>query len=373
MKSGRCAAVIMAGGFSSRMKRFKPLLPVGDETITDRLISLFWRNNVDVFLVVGWKKEELIAGIKNHDVRIVENPNFQMGMFSSVQAGLRQVLAGEYPAVFIHPVDIPLIRPYTIRRLLEAAESNSGTFFYPSCGAKRGHPPLIPIEMVPTILDWQREGGLKDFLEIYDGLAYEVRVPDLYSHLDIDTPADYEDLLERFCHYEIPEKEEIEVILSDIRSMPPDRVRHCYKVAEVADNLGKALTMAGEKADLDLVRAASILHDIAKGQKDHARAGGNLLVEMGFNKVGNIVSAHSDLPDGLKGSSLETKIVYLADKFVSGENLVTIEQRYDQALERFSAIENIKNEILKRREGAFQVENEFESSLGYPLERIVFV
>jgi molybdenum cofactor cytidylyltransferase len=127
----------------------------------------------------------------------------------------------------------------------------------------------------------------------------------------------------------------------------------------------------GSKVDLDLVRAGAVLHDLAKGQRDHAGAGGRLLLEMGFGKTGKVVAAHSDLPDGLTGSSLEAKIVFLADKFVSGENLVSIEQRYAQALERFGADNQIKAGILLRKETALSVKREFEAVLGYPLELII--
>lgn len=52
------AAIILAGGFSSRMKRFKPLLLLGEATITDHVVSTFLSVGVDVFLVVGHHQEE---------------------------------------------------------------------------------------------------------------------------------------------------------------------------------------------------------------------------------------------------------------------------------------------------------------------------
>ena len=37
---GRYAAIILAAGFSTRMGQFKPLLRLGGETMTDRVISM---------------------------------------------------------------------------------------------------------------------------------------------------------------------------------------------------------------------------------------------------------------------------------------------------------------------------------------------
>jgi molybdenum cofactor cytidylyltransferase len=91
METGCCAAIVLAAGFSSRMEEFKPLLSVGGETITDRVISTFLSNGVEVLLVTGWRQDELAAGIKNRDITIVENPDYERGMLSSVQAGVKRL------------------------------------------------------------------------------------------------------------------------------------------------------------------------------------------------------------------------------------------------------------------------------------------
>lgn len=206
MKYSRFAAVVLAAGFSRRMERFKPLLSIGDETITDRVISIFLQNDVDVYLVVGWQQDELRAGIKAQKVYIVENPDFHQDMITSVQAGLRSLGSG-YEAFFVMPVDIPLVRYSTIQRLIETAQKQPGKLIYPVFGKTRGHPPLIPTSIIPDILGSQKDGGLKAILSAYENIALEVRVPDSNIIFDVDTPEDYKALLERFQHYEIPLEE----------------------------------------------------------------------------------------------------------------------------------------------------------------------
>jgi molybdenum cofactor cytidylyltransferase len=193
----RYAAIVLAGGLSTRMKQFKPLLPLGGETITDRVIDLFLSEGVDVFLVAGYRHDDIAAGIKKRDITIVYNPDYEQGMFSSVQAGIRRLNAG-YEAFFVSPVDIPLVSPATIRRLTEAAAENPGRIIYPVSGAKRGHPTLIPSALAPAILEWEKGGGLKAALKSRDSLAVEIVVPDSFILFDIDTPEDYQELLERF-------------------------------------------------------------------------------------------------------------------------------------------------------------------------------
>ena len=191
------AAIVLAGGLSTRMMDFKPLLPLGDETITDHVIAIFLKNKVDVFLVAGYCHEDLAAGIKNRNITIVFNPDYEKGMFSSIQAGVRRLPPG-YQAFFILPVDIPLVRPETIRQLLNTAAENPNRIIYPVFEGKRGHPPRIPVALSPDILGWKKGGGLKAVLKSHEKMALEVPVTDSNILFDIDTPEDYKELLERF-------------------------------------------------------------------------------------------------------------------------------------------------------------------------------
>ena len=189
------AAIILAAGFSRRMAKFKPLLPVGGETFIDRLISTFLDNDVEVYVVVGYRGEKLKAAIRDRNVVIVENPDYQLGMYSSVQAGVR-VLAPGYKAFFVMPVDIPLERPATIKRLTAASVQNPGRIIYPVFHKKRGHPPLIPMNLASTITGWKRDGNLREVLDSLEELSLEVSVPDSNILLDIDTAEDYRSLVE---------------------------------------------------------------------------------------------------------------------------------------------------------------------------------
>jgi molybdenum cofactor cytidylyltransferase len=196
MKTGHYAAIVLAAGFSHRMQRFKPLLPLGKETIADHIMATYLRNGVSVYLVVGYQQNELRAGIKTLNIQIVENPNYQRGMFSSIQAGICS-LKEDYRAIFIAPVDIPLVSSATIRILLIAAEDHPGKVICPVYRQNRGHPPLIPAKMFSTILDWQGEGGLNSIISTSKEVV-EVNVPDCNILLDIDETGDYIELLDRF-------------------------------------------------------------------------------------------------------------------------------------------------------------------------------
>lgn len=362
------AAIVLAGGLSTRMNSFKPLLALGESTVTGHVVDTFSSAGADVLLVVGHRRDEIKASIKKQDITVVDNPAYRQGMFSSIRAGVRR-LPPAYQAFFVLPVDIPLVRPATIRRLMEAAILNPHNIIYPVFGGRRGHPPLIPAGLAPAILGWEKGGGLKAVLSEHEKLALEIQVADGGVLFDIDTPDDYRRLLERFSRYELPTDEERDEILT-IYGVPPDRAAHSFKVAEVADAIARALQATGVSVDADLVRSAAILHDIGKGQPKHDIAGGRALREMGFGRVGDVVAVHTDLAGGNTGLPLESKLVYLADKLVAGDKLVSLEERYSAAGRRFRT-SGAEAAIAARLEIARRVKKELDGLLGRPLEEIV--
>jgi CTP:molybdopterin cytidylyltransferase MocA len=188
------AVLILAAGMSSRMGQQKALLTIGGETIIERLVSVFHQNDVKVFIVTGYHGQYIVQALKNQEVTVVENPNYELGMFTSVQAGVR-ALQPAIEAFFVMPVDIPLVKSETIKSLINEHNQNPGKIIYPVFGGTRGHPPLIPGNLVTVIVNWSKDGNLRDVLISYSNPALEVEVNDKGILIDIDTLEDYESLL----------------------------------------------------------------------------------------------------------------------------------------------------------------------------------
>jgi molybdenum cofactor cytidylyltransferase len=371
MRTAQYAVIILAAGYSSRMGSFKPLIKLGGVTITERLISNYRAQNIAVYLVVGWQKDELLSVVHRPDINIVENPGYAEGMFSSIKAGLGAIKKQAFQAVFVQPVDVPLVRAYTLKQLMTTYNANPAAILYPGFDRKRGHPPIIAAHLIEGILNWTGKGGLRGFLQTHEDLAKEVGLPDSNILFDIDTPDVVPELEERFRLLEIPSERECDVILNDLQAVDSDIQRHCRAVADLAWEIGQSVHNGGEKVDLKLIRAAARLHDLAKGQARHERAGAKILRELGFPEVANIVASHTELEPDIT-SKLETKIVFLADKFMRGDKRINLEERYRLAREKFGRSAEALTNINQRQEKAFNIKSEIESGLGYPLEQIVF-
>jgi molybdenum cofactor cytidylyltransferase len=369
MTSGHVAAFILAAGLSERMGEFKPLLPLGGETILERCVALFREAGIDdVRVVTGHRGAELEPLLERLGVRTVTNPRYREGMFSSVVAGVES-LGAEVDAFLVLPVDVPLVRPATIRRLLKFYLQEQGAVvIYPRFRGMRGHPPLIAARHVREIAAWQGGGGLKAALGQWEQAASDLDVADGNILLDMDTPEDYLSLQENAVLLEIPTAEECRELLEKVLCVGEEIIRHGEAVAQVATRLGTELNLAGYSLDISLLRAAGLLHDIAKGEPDHAAAGARLLHEHGFGEAAGAVATHMELTisdgDGISSGEL----IYLADKLVQGEQLLPLEERFRKRMERHADEPDILDNISARLKTAQEIRRRIESSLGRTLE-----
>ncbi len=204
-------AIILAAGFSKRMGKFKPLLPLGDKPIIAHIVNQFREAGIsDIRVVVGYNKEKLQPVLARLRVKTLYNPNFREGMFSSVVTGVSS-LEPEVEAAFILPVDIPLVDSDTISHLMKVYHQTEDDILRPCFNGKRGHPPLIPKSCFDNILNWVGEGGLKAVLGQMESRAVMVEVSSKDILFDVDTPDDYAQLQDRWQHYSGNKPDSIEI------------------------------------------------------------------------------------------------------------------------------------------------------------------
>jgi putative nucleotidyltransferase with HDIG domain len=371
MENPSITAVVLAAGFSKRMGRLKPLLPLGASRTIERVLNFFQMAGVgDILVVTGHRSADVRQAVEHVNVRCVENPDYHQGMFASVLAGIR-ALPEQCRAFFIHPTDIPLVRPQTVRRLMAAFNDASAKILYPTFSGRRGHPTLIRTCLVPSIRQWSGSGGLKACLQRHEADSLELPVVDEAILLDLDTPGDYDRMQTRLIAEGLPSGEECRVLIEQMQILPSPIADHCRAVSWVAMQLAQALEVAGASIDIELVRTAALLHDIARTRKNHAEAGARLLAGHGFARLAPIVSAHMDL-DVIRDRPVdEAQVVYLADKLVDGDRCVDMEPRFSRQMETYSGNRSALDAIARRWENARQIRTKVERVTGQPIEAIV--
>ncbi|SDZ08036.1 nucleotidyltransferase family protein [Tindallia californiensis] len=187
------AVIILAAGYSSRMKAFKPLLPFGSVTVIEYIIQTFLDAGIDhIYVVAGFRKDELEVILKKYPVNIVINHHYDQGMYSSIKEGVRG-LQKNYKGFLLHPVDIPLVKVSTIKEIVTSYRATKKGIVYPSYQMKKGHPPVISSKYIADLLSFDGTGGLKAFLKKYDDTdGHFVNVEDEGILLDMDYYKEYE-------------------------------------------------------------------------------------------------------------------------------------------------------------------------------------
>src|SRR5216117_3818420 len=106
-------AVILAAGESRRMGEPKQLLPFDGKPMLQCVINALDAD--ETLVVLGYRAAEIEKRI--HGARVVRNPNYAGGMFSSVQAGLR-ALPVCTNLVLIALADQPRLKGATVEKLI---------------------------------------------------------------------------------------------------------------------------------------------------------------------------------------------------------------------------------------------------------------
>jgi putative nucleotidyltransferase with HDIG domain len=187
----------------------------------------------------------------------------------------------------------------------------------------------------------------------------------------MDTPADFRYLSGALGRYHIPTFAECDAMLSDTSLFPKPTAAHCRMVGQVARHLGRVLIECRKPLDMDRIEAGALLHDIGKGKKDHGEAGARMLSEMGFTGIADIVSVHMDITLSESSCPTEAEIVYLADKLVSGADLVPLSTRFEKKLAKYGHDLEIIAAIRKRKEVAETIANRIAFSAGKSFQAIM--
>lgn len=328
------AGVILAAGLSRRMGRFKPLLTIGRRTLLARAVACLDQAGVhNLRVVTGHQADDLRPALEDLGLAEVHNPEYARDMYTSVRAGVAALPEG-IDAFFLLPVDIPLVRPASLNHLRPAFAAARPALALPTFLGEPGHPPLIAADLIPAILTWPGQGGLQGLLERYADRTLAVPVADQGVLWDMDTPEDYAHLQAVWERRRFPNQDETAALLGAVQEAPAAVIAHGQAVARVARELGEALLAAGNPLDLEVLEAAALCHDLAKGQPDHAQAGAAILRDWGWPLVAELVARHVDIDPSQEGPVGADEVLYLADKLVEGDRPVDLDQRFAAKLAR---------------------------------------
>jgi 8-oxo-dGTP diphosphatase len=177
-------------------------------------------------------------------------------------------------------------------------------------------------------------------------------------------------------------------ILLSLGSKADRWVLHSLRVGEVAAAIGRALSVAGRPIDPDLLYGAGVLHDAGRAldHENHGLRGHALLLSIGLPFHARVSLVHwlkgrtrrEAEEDGWAGGppldelerlgafgplSFEERVLSLADSLTAGDRVVSLEERFDLAGERYGDTPWMR----RNRELSRKFLAEVEGILGRPL------
>jgi molybdenum cofactor cytidylyltransferase len=209
------AAIILAAGDSTRMGTPKALLPDPDgRPFAARIVRTFAAANItDIVIVTGSQHAAIVDAIAADRASVtpafVLNPQPSLGQVSSLWIGLdaAEKLAAPKPhggedgpgleGVLVTPVDIPMVRPSTIRQVIETWQRTHAPVVRPAVGARHGHPVLFDRALFDALRHAPLTEGARAVVHASGDRVVNVPVDDEGCLVDVDTPADYEAILRK--------------------------------------------------------------------------------------------------------------------------------------------------------------------------------
>ncbi|MCI5082490.1 MAG: nucleotidyltransferase family protein [Saprospiraceae bacterium] len=195
MKTG---IIILAAGASRRMGQPKQLLEWRGESLLARICRISLSANVtQVVVVLGAHAPRIRPELDAFpEIQIAINEQWDLGMSSSIQAGLQLQLSQNpnLDAVLILLVDQPYIQLPHIQQFLAAATSEA-PLVAADYGKHLGVPCLFKSSLFDHLLQLDGAAGARHLIRTHQHQATTISLPQ--ARLDLDTPEDWKNFLEQ--------------------------------------------------------------------------------------------------------------------------------------------------------------------------------
>lgn len=195
-KQARVTGIIMASGFSRRMKTDKLLLKLGDKTVLERVIDACMASQLDEVLVV-YRSEKIKDIANSYDLKVVLNEKASRGQSESIKVGINNIDSNTDGIMFI-VADQPLLDSETIDVLINKFKTHQGQIIIPRYGETTGNPTIFPATFKDQLNSLLGDRGGREIINKNLKLVSYVDVKNHKAGMDMDTAVEYEKLKEEF-------------------------------------------------------------------------------------------------------------------------------------------------------------------------------
>jgi molybdenum cofactor cytidylyltransferase len=185
-------AVILAAGGSGRFGRPKQLLTFQGETLVRRAVSAAAEAGCDpMIVVVGDLGDAIRRDLQSASVIVVENPEWQRGLGTSIRRGLQEI-GDSIAAVVLLTCDQPLVDKAIVAELIATYEKTRKPMVACRYAGTLGVPALFDRSCFADLIALPADSGAKALMTARPNDVAVVAFEE--GAIDIDTPEDFERL-----------------------------------------------------------------------------------------------------------------------------------------------------------------------------------
>lgn len=189
------AALVLAAGASSRLGRPKQLEPWGETNLLGHVVAKTARFAVDeVWVVLGYRADQILDETDLGDAGIVENPEWEEGIASSIRVGLDALTRlSRCESVLIVIGDQPDVSPSVVDELLASHGRAGLPVTMPKYRYNRGNPVIVDRALWPRLMSLEGDEGAARLFQAHPEWVNEVWFSDL-APKDVDSESDVAEL-----------------------------------------------------------------------------------------------------------------------------------------------------------------------------------
>jgi molybdenum cofactor cytidylyltransferase len=189
------AALVLAAGSSRRLGRIKQLEPWGESNLLESVLRRTEEFGVEeIWVVVGYESERILAGCDLGDAGVIENPEWEEGIASSIRVGLDALTRlSRCESVMIVIGDQPDVPLELVSELLESHALTDHAVTVPKYRYSSGNPVIVDRALWPRLMSLEGDEGASRLWKAHPDWVNEVWTSELAPR-DVDTESDVVDL-----------------------------------------------------------------------------------------------------------------------------------------------------------------------------------
>ena len=187
MRISRVGGVIAAANKNND----KPMLQTGTIPVIRRIVTTYQQAGIfPIVIVTGEDEDEIKSQLAPLGVIFVQNKGESSELISSVKIGL-EFLSEKCDRIMFTPVKVPMFTPTTLLTMMEHEED----IVIASYQKHGGHPVLLSQKVLPSILGYRGEDGLRGAMRASDADRIYVDVDDKGVILNVHSSEDLQEQL----------------------------------------------------------------------------------------------------------------------------------------------------------------------------------